>query len=50
MAQIIINQDATLRNFLEAFRSAFSVPQWKYFEIILMGLLHCNGRQVGWRP
>jgi hypothetical protein len=46
MAQLIINQDATLRNDLEAFRSIFSIPQWKYFETILMGLLHCDGSKT----
>jgi len=46
MAQLIINQDATLRNYLEAFRYQFSVPQWKYFETILMGLLHCDGSKT----
>jgi Transposase DDE domain len=46
MAQLIINQDATLRNYLEAFRSIFSAPQWKYFETILMGLLHCDGSKT----
>jgi len=46
MAQLIINQDATLRNYLEAFRSQLSAPQWKYFETILMGLLHCDGSKT----
>lgn len=46
MAQLIINQDATLRNYLEAFRSQFSAPQWKYFETVLMGLLHCDGNKT----
>jgi hypothetical protein len=46
MAQHIINQDATLRNYQEAFRSKFSAPQWKYFETILMGLLHCDGSKT----
>jgi hypothetical protein len=46
MAQLIINQDATLRNYLEAFRSKFSVPQWKYFVTVLMGLLHCDGSKT----
>jgi len=46
MAQLIINQDATLCNYLAAFRSKFSAPQWKYFETILMGLLHCEGSKT----
>ena len=46
MAQLIILQDATLRNYLEAFHSKFSAPQWKYFVTVLMGLLHCNGSKT----
>ena len=46
MAHLIIIQDATLRNYLEAFRSQFTVPQWKYFETVLMGLLHCDGSKT----
>lgn len=46
MAHLIINQDATLRNYLEAFRSKFSAPQWKYFETILMGLVHSDGSKT----
>ena len=46
MAHLIIIQDATLRNYLEAFRSRLSVPQWKYFETVLMGLLHCDGSKT----
>jgi hypothetical protein len=46
MAHLIINQDATLRNCLEAFRSKFSALQWKFFETILMGLLHCDGSKT----
>jgi len=46
MAQLIILQDATLRNYLEAFHGQFSAPQWKYFVTVLMGLLHCNGSKT----
>lgn len=46
MAQLIINQDATLRNYLEAFHPMFSAPQWKYFVTVLMGLLHCDGSKT----
>jgi hypothetical protein len=46
MAQLIIIQDATLRNYLEAFRGQFSAPQWKYFVTVLMGLLHCKGSKT----
>lgn len=46
MAQLIILQEATLRNYLEAFRRKFSAPQWKYFVTVLMGLLHCDGSKT----
>lgn len=46
MAQLIINQDATLRNYLEAFQPKFSAPQWKYFVTVQMGLLHCAGSKT----
>ena len=42
MAQPVIVQDATLRQFAGSLRSAFSVPQWKYFVTVLVGLLHCD--------
>ncbi len=36
--------------FLEMLRPVFSKPQWKYFETVLLGLLHCDERQTmsGW--
>ena len=46
MAQLIITQDATLCNYLEAFHPKFSAPQWKYFVTVLMGLLHCDGNKT----
>ncbi len=46
MAQLIILQDATFRNYVESFRSKFSAPQWKYFVTILMGLLHRDGAKT----
>ena len=46
MAHLIIIQDATFRNYMEAFRSKFSAPQWKYFVTILMGLLHQDGSKT----
>lgn len=42
MAQPVTVQDATLRQFAGSLRSAFSVPQWKYFVTVLVGLLHCD--------
>jgi hypothetical protein len=46
MAQPIIIQDATLCNYLQAFRAAFSVPQWKYFVTVLMGLIQCQAART----
>jgi hypothetical protein len=46
MAQPIIIQDATLRNYLQPFRAVFSVPQWKYFVTVLMGLIHCQASRT----
>jgi hypothetical protein len=42
MAQPVIVQDATLRQFARSFAGGFSLPQWKYFVIVLLGLLHCD--------
>jgi len=46
MAQLIITQDATLRNYLMAFRGIFNAPQWKYFETVLMGMIHCQASRT----
>ena len=46
MAQPIIIQDATLRNYLQGFRGIFSVPQWKYFVTVLMGMIHCQASRT----
>ena len=46
MAQPIIIQDATLRNYLTAFQPVFSAPQWKYFVTVLMGLIHCQASRT----
>jgi hypothetical protein len=49
MAQPIIIQDVTLRNYLQSFRSTFSMPQWKYFVTVLMGMIHCQAsRTLRW--
>ena len=40
MAQPVIVQDATLRQFARSLTGVFSRPQWKYFVIVLLGLLH----------
>lgn len=42
MAQPVIVQDATLRQFARAVGAAFSLPQWKCFVTVLVGLLHCD--------
>lgn len=46
MAQPIIIQDATLRNYLQGFRMVFSIPQWKYFVTVLMGMIHCQASRT----
>jgi hypothetical protein len=42
MAHPIIIQDSTFRNYLGAFREAIRPAQWRYFETVLMGLIHCQ--------
>ncbi len=46
MAQPIIIQDITLRNYLKAFQPVFGIPQWKYFVTVLMGLIHCQASRT----
>ena len=46
MAQPIIIQDATLRNYLKAFHDVFGAPQWKYLETVLMGMIHCQASRT----
>jgi hypothetical protein len=46
MAHPIIIQDATLRNYLPAFRHVFSAPQLKYFVTVLMGMIHCQASRT----
>src|SRR5919199_2022369 len=38
----IICMDGRLRDFAAAFRSCFSTPQYRYFEIVLLALLLCQ--------
>ena len=38
--------DATLRNYLQGFRGLFSIPQWKYFVTVLMGMIHCQASRT----
>jgi len=44
MPMPIMCLDARLRQFAEAFRGCFSRPQWKYFVIVLLALMLCEGR------
>ena len=46
MAQPVIVQDASLVQFTQGLRSAFRLPQWKYFVIVLLGLIECDGRRT----
>ena len=34
-----------LTQYLRVFSSVFSLPQWKYFVTVLLGLLHCDERR-----
>ena len=38
----IICMDGRLRHFTAAFRTCFSTPQHRYFEIVLLALLLCQ--------
>lgn len=42
MPKPIVCISVSLCQFCEAFRSCFSKRQWKYFVIVLLGLLHCD--------
>ena len=42
MPQPVIVQDATLRQFARSLCAVFTLPQWKYFVTVLLGLLHCD--------
>ena len=46
MAQPIIIQDASLRNYLFSYQGVFNAPQWKYFVTVLMGLIHCQASRT----
>jgi hypothetical protein len=46
MAHPVVVQDATLRQFAQSFAGVFSLPQWKYFVIVLLGLLHCEAART----
>ncbi len=42
MPKPIVCLSEPLRQFLEIFRSCFSKRQWKYFVIVLLGLVECE--------
>jgi hypothetical protein len=46
MAQPIIIQEASLRNYLANFREALRPCQWQYFETVLLGLIHCQANRT----
>ena len=46
MPQPIMLIDARLAEYMQAFSAMFSLPQWKYFVTVLMGLLHCDERRT----
>lgn len=46
MAQPIIIQEAILRNYLQGFRGTCSMPQWKYFVTVLLGMIHCQASRT----
>src|SRR5579864_5105193 len=46
MPMPIVCLDAALRQFVARFRPCLSKPQARYFEIVLLGLLLCEGRHT----
>ena len=46
MAHPIHLCDARLAQYLRLFSSKFSLPQWKYFVTVLLGLVHCDERRT----
>jgi hypothetical protein len=46
IAQPVQLQDKRLKAYLRLFSTVFSLPQWKYFVTILLGLLHCDERRT----
>lgn len=45
MPQPVHIRDARLTQYMRVFSSVFSLPQWKYFVTVLLGLLHCDERR-----
>jgi len=46
MPKPIVCLSAALRQFCEAFRPCFSKRQWKYFVIVLLGMVECKERRT----
>lgn len=46
MAHPIIIQEGSLRNYLGAYREVIRPAQWRYFETVLMGLIHCQASRT----
>jgi hypothetical protein len=46
MPKPIVCLSEQLRQFVEIFRSCFSKRQWKYFVIVLLGLIECEERKT----
>ena len=46
MPQPIHIQDARLAQYMQLFSGVFTLPQWKYFVTVLLGLLHCDERRT----
>lgn len=46
MAQPIHIRDARLSQYLQLFSGVFSLPQWKYFVTVLLGLVECDERRT----
>jgi len=46
MPQPVYIQDPRLTQYMLLFSGVFSLPQWKYFVTVLLGLLHCDERRT----
>jgi hypothetical protein len=46
MAHPIIIQEGTLRNYLRAYQDVLRPAHWRYFETVLMGLIHCQSSRT----
>lgn len=46
MAHPIVIQECTLRKYLSTFQEAIRPSQWRYFETVLMGLIHCEASRT----